>query len=124
MDEQETPQNETEVVNNYTVACAVIDVTGYIGEPSRFYRLGGALIKAGLTPTTVKAIFGEGGAFWTQTWEGRAGDVLDERLIRKYAGILLHGAPVVRAAAQPKSADALAEYMQRTGATLGRTDNG
>ncbi len=120
MTEEKTTVSEIEVVNNYTMAVAVVDVTGYIGEPARFYRLGGQLIKAGLTPMTLRHIFGDGGSFWTQTWEGRAGDVLDERLIRKYAGVLLHNTAPQPAVEQVKSADALAEFMQRTGATLER----
>jgi len=116
---EETTTTEVETVTPWTMAEAIIDVTGYLAQPTRFLRLGKELIAAGATPVDVRRLYGLGGRYWLEDWRGKNGQRPSEHAIRETVTEYLHAGPVARPAAQPKSAGALAEYMQRTGATMG-----
>lgn len=100
----------------------LMKATGVVSG-SRVARPASELIRAGLTPEQILAAYSPGGWWYAHDWRGQKGQRPTPQQIVDTAGLIEsvdNGAPVVRAVEQPKSADALAEYMQRTGATLER----
>ena len=120
MTEQETTTSEVEAVTPWTMAVALIEVTGYLGQPTRFLKLGRDLIAAGATPGDVRTLYGQGGRYWLEDWRGKNGQRPSEHAIRETVTEYLHNTAPQPAVEQVKGADALAEFMQRTGATLER----
>lgn len=106
------------IVNAWTMAEAVIVVTGYLGQPNRFLKLGRDLIAAGATPGDILALYGEGGRYWLEDWRGKNGQRPSEHAIRETVNDYLHSTAPRVAVKQVKSADALAEWMTQTGADL------
>lgn len=111
----ETNANDMRPVSPWRMAETLIEVMQVVATPSRYLRLGKALIQQGVRPEDLRAWYGTDGRWFREDWRGQRGQRPTEFGIRETARRFLD-APEEATGRRSNIASAVEAAIQRMNA--------